>query len=96
MASKYITVIEGQSVWDICIQEYGDTSAMQDLLVDNPTVLNLQTTPVPGSKVLIDESKIKDKDIVNLFKETSNKPAYAVEVVEGPTAFTSGFSNGFK
>lgn len=96
MATKYIKVAEGQSVWDLCLQEYGDTSALQDLLIDNPDTLNLVSTPVPGSLVLINSDHIKNKDMVNTFLEEGVKPTYAVEVVDGNTAFTGGFSLGFK
>lgn len=74
MAIKLITVLERQSVWDIALQEYGSTEGVLQLLTDNPE-LNLETSPTPGIKIKIDDSKIINRDNVNYYIEKGVKPA---------------------
>lgn len=80
MAIKYITVLEKQSVWDIAVQEYGSSEGVLQLAIDNPEAINFFDSPVPGTKLLIDTTKILNKDVVALLKSKGVKPAHGVEV----------------
>lgn len=97
MAIKQIIVLPGQSIWDIAVQEYGSASGVAMLMVDNEGLIDFNSTPAPGLKLQVDDSKIIDPDIVQLLTAKGIKPANAVEISEaGHTAFTTGFTLGFK
>jgi hypothetical protein len=92
---KYIIVLEGQSVWDLALQEYGSPEGVGQLMIDNPGLLDFENSPVAGTKILIDETKVIDKDNVLVFKQSNSKPANGITNEELQVAFTSGFSMGF-
>lgn len=97
MAIKQITVLPGQSIWDIAVQEYGSPSGVAALITDNLELLDLSATPVPGTKIKIDSTKIINNDVVAILTAKGIKPANAIEILNDTTnaAFTSGFSSGF-
>lgn len=84
-----------QSVWDIALQEYGDTAGIDQLMLDNPQ-LNFRDSIAAGTVIFIDETKIINTQVVNYYKSIGYKPATAVEVDDVPVGFSSGFSLGFK
>lgn len=77
MVFKKKTVLPRQSVWDLCIEHYGSVEGLQFLLTDNSESCNLETTPVPGTIILIREPI--NKKVVEFFEAREQKPATAVE-----------------
>lgn len=80
MAIKYIEVKEGQSIWNVAVQEYGSRDGVLQLMIDNPGVLNFENTPLVGLNVKIDTDKVINKDVVAFFVASGEKPATAVDV----------------
>ncbi len=93
MAYKVITVLPGQSLWDIAVQEYGDASGAGQIIADNLGVVNFADQLSSGLRLKIDPDKVLNKDVVNILKERNIKPAHAVSMGRG---FSDGFSEGFK
>ncbi|WP_317899417.1 BspA family leucine-rich repeat surface protein [Aurantibacillus circumpalustris] len=79
MAIRRVPVEEGQSVWDLALQYYGSTEGLLQLAADNVGVINLETSPEPGSLILIDDSKVINKDVVALLKQKGIRPNNAIE-----------------
>lgn len=66
------TVRAGQTLFDLALQIYGDLSGLGELTEDN--YLNLTQDLTPGY-VLKSRSELKNKQVVNFFKASKNKPA---------------------
>lgn len=68
-----ITVGQGQTIYDIAIQEYGSIDGVDLLLKDNPS-LDMATMLAPGSILHIKSEPI-DKAIVDHYKINDIRPA---------------------
>lgn len=64
-------VQNNQSIWDLACQHLGHPDGAKNLIVLNPDVLNFNTNPVPGTKILVDETEIIDAAVVQYFKDKS-------------------------
>jgi hypothetical protein len=65
-----VNIEEGQTIWDVAIQVYGDVFMAWQLVKDNAGVLvDLNTDLVPGMvlNVLVDPT-VKDKELMNHFR----------------------------
>lgn len=74
--AKQITVEQGQSVWDIALQEYGSVSEVFRLLADNPQLTSgLNTQLAAGQKLQIQRtpSGLPDADLVEVFRRNQVK-----------------------
>ncbi len=78
MALKKEIVLSRQSVWDIAIQYYGSINGVEYLLKDNPTVFNLETSPVAGTVFYL-RIELIDKKVVEFFASQKSKPATAID-----------------
>ncbi len=66
-----IHIEEGQSIWDIAIQEYGDPMEAWTILEDNPatlTDLNTDLTPAMLLKIRVDHP-VSDRELMKYFRE---------------------------
>ncbi len=92
----FVTVESNQSIWDIAIQVYGDCSGVEQLMLDNPGVVNFSEALIAGTKLVVNGAVI-NKNIVDYFAKKDYKPTHASSLddlmVGG--AFDSGFSIGF-
>lgn len=61
---------EGQSIWDIAVQEYADPMAVWTVLKDNPgTLTDLNTDLTPGMQLKIRvDPVVNDKELMNHFR----------------------------
>ena len=61
---------EGQTIWDIAVQEYGDVMMAWTILEDNPVALtDLNTDLIPGSWLKIRKEPVEDdKELMNHFR----------------------------
>jgi len=66
-------ISEGQTIFDLAIQEYGDPSAVFKLMADNPGKLpDLEADPQAGDTFQVrEEPEVANKDVMNYFR-TSN------------------------
>ena len=78
---KYIIVKSYQSIWDIAIQEYGTYDAVMQLMIDNPTVCNFNSSLVPGTKLKIKE--VINKTVVDFMASKGINPCTAIDVPAG-------------
>ena len=67
LTTKSIKIIDGQSIFDVAKQEYGNIECVWQLVKDNPGIGSINTTLVPGS-------------IINIQKDKSKVPGYNKEV----------------
>lgn len=58
---KKVTVIEGQSIWDISLQQYGSIEGVFQLLMDNSQFENVNSDIFPGMELLVSESIVNNK-----------------------------------
>jgi hypothetical protein len=95
---KTLIVDINQSIWDLAIQHYGSPDGVMQLMLDNPTKIDFQNNITPGTEVLIDESKVLNKQIVDSIKKTGIAPAsgvYDEELGYNPGDFNNDCSNDF-
>jgi hypothetical protein len=64
---KIVTIVQGQSIWDIAIQEYGSVTSVFDFIADNGFADGLNTLLTPGQKVKI-ISAPSDKGVLQYFQ----------------------------
>lgn len=62
--SKEVTVYEGQSIYDVCIQEYGCIEGMELLLKDNPITIDGKIRAVVNGITLMRDLNVGDKLII--------------------------------
>jgi hypothetical protein len=63
---RTIIISEGQNLVDVAIRYYGETSGLFALLADNPD-LNLNSALAAGQKLMIDESKAINSQVIRYF-----------------------------
>lgn len=92
---RKIDVKYGQSLADIAIQVYGDIEGMVDLMRDNN--LTSVSQEVQGMKLLIDEDKIRNQQVVAFYERSSIKPNTGSDLYVPPTpnVFDNTFSSTF-
>jgi len=69
---RSVRVINGQSLLDIAIQEYGDVSYLFQILKDNPT-LSLNSNVNTGDTLLVDETLNGEPTVKAVFQERKSK-----------------------
>jgi hypothetical protein len=89
----FVTVQEGQSIWDLAVQVYGSNEGAQALIELNPDVLDFENSPVAGTKLVVDDARIINKDVVRLVKENGVLPNNGTD--DWHTGFSNGFNIGF-
>ncbi len=61
---------DGQSMFDIALQNYGDVSMVVKMLVDNPHLDSLNNSSLGGKSILINQNLITNTNFINyLFKK---------------------------
>lgn len=65
MAQKTITVVQGQTIFDIVNQEYGDCNYVNDFLVLNGFSIN--HNPLPGDVVLVDTDNVGNERVKDFY-----------------------------
>lgn len=65
MAIKTIIIKEGQTIFDLSIQLYGDIKYIYKIISDNPTITHLQYAGLRGLEINYEEQKT---DITENFK----------------------------
>lgn len=93
-----ITVENNQSIWDIALQRYGSTNSVKQLILDNPDKVNFKNNIAPGTKLLINEDLIIDKQLVDTYKKNGTIPCsahYDAALGYGNGDFNNDFSNDF-
>lgn len=78
MATKRITVLPGQSIWDLAIIHYGHVDGVKQLILDNPATCNFSGDITPGTELVISQDPI-NKLVVEFFEQQPLKPATAVK-----------------
>lgn len=87
---KKVTVLEGQNILDICLQEYGSVEGLVQLAKDNN--MRVDADLYTGQVLLIDETKIVDSRIVAHFAKNKikiNTGAYEDVTLENVSRITS-------
>lgn len=54
------TVLNGQTIFDIALNTYGDPSYVYQLIQDNPSLVNIDTSPSPGISITWNPLLIKN------------------------------------
>src|SRR6185312_3198498 len=75
----FITTKYNQSIWDLAMQEYGDSAGVEYLITDNPNTINFNDSIPVGTKILISKPPI-NKAIVDYLKANGTIMATAVDV----------------
>jgi len=90
--SKTITVLDGQTIWDIAIQHYGSIEGVFQIIKDNEGV-DLKKGVNVGQLIKILAEPI-NKPIVDYYSDNNLKPvSRGNDLTEN--GFSDGFSNGF-
>lgn len=59
---------DGQSFFDVALQNYGDVSMCVQLLVDNPSLDSLNNSSFAGKSLLVSQNLIKDFALFNYIR----------------------------
>jgi hypothetical protein len=75
---KVIEALDGQSIFDIALQNYGNAEAVERIIIDNPT-LSITGTIAVGTRIKItdDDDSLKNKSVLEYFTKKNIKPANA-------------------
>lgn len=57
MATKSIIVKNGQTLFDLALQLYGDVSKVYDIINLNPSIENINTTNLEGQTIIYEDVK---------------------------------------
>lgn len=76
---RRVLVGNNQSIWDLAVQEYGSLDGIKQLMIDNPTKCNLESSIPAGTELLIREIPL-NKAIYEFFSKKRIKPATAIDV----------------
>ncbi|MEZ5017339.1 MAG: hypothetical protein R2800_09830 [Flavipsychrobacter sp.] len=69
-----ITSEEGQTIYDIAMQEYADYVGVYVLMKDNAVITDLNHNLAPGTKLLIRQSPdVNDKELMEHFRANKIK-----------------------
>lgn len=93
MAIKSIKITEGQTLFDIAMQYYGDTSKALDIVKLNDNIPSIIYNGLTGLTIQVDE---QNNDVVNYYKTNNIKITTRFPEISGGSGFTSGFDKGFE
>lgn len=88
-----IRVIEGQSLEDIAILQYGSLDGLGQILRDNHQ-LSWTSTLQSGDEILINQQKVLNADVVKYFQNQST-PLATAEGAYIPNTNPGDFNNDF-
>ena len=71
------SAVNGQSLFDVCLNTYGTTDLLFKLLQDN-SISDLDFTPVTGQAFAYDDSLIVDQGVQSFFNQS--KVIYATDI----------------
>lgn len=84
--NKTVIVKQGQTMFDIAIQEYGSVEAIGMLMEDNPQIVELTAIDLGGTKVLVRQPipplNIMNRQIAAGFAEAVLPPASLYSNIE--------------
>lgn len=92
MAIKQVKITEGQTLFDIALQYYGDVSKAIDIIKLNDNIPSLLFNGLNGLTINVDE---QNNDVVNYYKTNNIKITTRFPEITGGNGFSTGFSNGF-
>ncbi len=88
------TIKEGQTIFDVALQLYGDVSSVYTIIKDNPTQLaSILERNLPGKVI---EYTIQDNVIANYFSTNSITIATEYPRFNTLSPFSSAFSSSFE
>lgn len=90
-----VPVIQGQSLLDIAIQEYGGVEHIFKIIEDNPT-LTLNSNIGAGDSIEIDETYSGTADVSAKFQADKTKGIYPVNYSDAETgAYNTDFNDDY-
>ena len=93
--SRRVKVLTGQNVYDIALREYGDVSAVVQLMNDNlAKITSLDASLIPGDYLIIDTTKIVNAEVVKYFENLQYTINTGDEAIVGAD-FNDDFNNDF-
>lgn len=92
MAIKTVTVKEGQTIFDLSLQLYGDVSKIYDLIKLNPKIENITYNNLTGMVILYDDFKTETTEYfkTNQITISTRFPEYTTG-----ESFDDSFSDSF-
>lgn len=78
--AKQVTVQSGQTLTDICVQELGDATRLNEVAIMNSLLASVEL--VPGQIIKVPEVSAEKLELLKLFK--INKPASYSGVEQAP------------
>lgn len=84
---KQVRAGTGQSIWDLANRYYGSVNGIEQLMIDNPGVLNLSDTIAPGTVIKIDESKVINKAVADYLETRKINPSSAAKILTPELTF---------
>lgn len=92
MALKSITVTDGQTLFDIALQYYGDASKAIEIIKLNSNIPDLLFNGLSGMIIQVEE---QNNDTVNYYKNKNIKISTRFPEISVSKGFDSGFDKGF-
>lgn len=91
---KRVTVMRGQTIWDLAIQCYGRVDGVILLLEDNADQLDSLNNDLTAGQQLQVRSAPLDRDVVAYYEDNDLHPVSG-ELVPLGGAFSQGWDEGF-
>lgn len=90
-------VKEGQSIYDVCLEQFGSLDYLYNLIVDNG--LNASRLMIPGQELTVNNSGVGLSEVKNFFKVNKLSPSNDQTNGNPPQEagdYNNDFSNDFR
>lgn len=92
MATKTVTVLDGQTILDISLQLYGSIEYVYKIIEDNPQITNIHYPNLKGMTISYEEQGF---DLTNYFKTNEISISTEYPVINDGHSFDDSFDLSF-
>ncbi len=95
---KQIIVKQGQSLWDIALQEYGQIETVFDIVISNKTLLQkIDDVPYPGTLLQIDKNHpLKDMATATALQSNGSVGTIISDDDTSQGSYSNDYSNDYQ
>lgn len=92
MANKYVTIKDGQTIFDLSLQLYGSLEYVYTILQDSPSIVDIHST-LTGLTIQYEE---QNTDLTKYFSTNNKSISTNYPVINGGDSFDGSFDNSFR
>lgn len=91
--TKTVTVLDGQTIFDLSLQLYGSVEFVYKIIQDNPTITDIHYQGLKGMSIVYD---IQDGDITNFFSVNNINISTDYPIINDVRSFDDSFNLSFR